>query len=347
MFSIFPRISGCPGNNRTFATWPRCSENFSIFNKVFRIFAPPSRRSRYFLISTRVSGHVPPTQGPLESSSCSPGFVGPLVFFQRPLDLSIATQSTDATSPGTQGTLAPLLSLPSKVRTCQPAQEMLGTLAPSPGAVAISPSAIVAPGPLPVAREPVSLSLSSQETPSNLPHIHGVLDLSQYGSGSPLNVMPLTQWQQGTPSSSEGSVAFLSSVQVAVGQSLSVQQTPVLSTPTQRTLPHFLSGRGDMAPSSPSKGSKGSLLSVDVDMGTYSHPQRSPGHFKNVSGFPRSILPGPYPVGISLLALATDSWYLPHLAKGLKCLCYPPRMVEKTCLLHQILRNLIHLLHRP
>lgn len=76
--------------------------------------------------------------------------------------------------------------------------------------------------------------------PSNFPHIHGVLDLSQSGSVSPLNVMPLTQWQHGTPSSSEGSVAPLYSVQGAVGQSLSAQQTPELSTSKQGTLILFL-----------------------------------------------------------------------------------------------------------
>ena len=145
-----------------------------------------------------VSRHAPPTQGPLESSSCSPEFAGPLMSLQRPLDLSTTTQSTDATSPSTQGTLAPLLSLPSKTRACQGTQRLLGAFPPRPGALAFSPSDMVAPGPLPVGPEPVSLSLSSQEPPSNLPHIHGVLDLSQSGSGSPLNVMPLTQWQQGT-----------------------------------------------------------------------------------------------------------------------------------------------------
>ena len=137
----------------------------------------------------------------------------------------------------------------------QPAQEMLGPLPPRLEALVISPLAVVAPGPLLMAPEPVSLFPSSQETPSNLPHIHR----SQCGSVSPLNVMPLTQWQQGTPSSSEGSVAPLSSVQGAVGQSLLAQQTPELSTSTQGTLRHSLSGPGDMAPSLSSQGSKGPL----------------------------------------------------------------------------------------
>uniref|UniRef100_A0A9L6KDT8 Uncharacterized protein n=4 Tax=Mus musculus TaxID=10090 RepID=A0A9L6KDT8_MOUSE len=265
-----------------------------------------------------VSRHAPPTQGPLESSSCSPEFAGPLMSLQRPLDLSTTIQSTDATSPSTQGTLAPLLSLPSKTRACQGTQRLLGAFPPRPGALAFPPSDMVAPGPLPVGREPVSLSLSSQEPPSNLPHIHGVLDLSQSGSGSPLNVMPLTQWQQGTPSSSEGSVAPLSSVEGAVGKSLSAQQTPELSTSTQGTLRHSFSVLGDRPPSSPSKVSKGPLSSVDVDMGTYSDSQRSPGHLKNVSGFPSHMLPGPDPVGISLPTLATESLVSSSSCQGLQ-----------------------------
>uniref|UniRef100_A0A9L6KDQ4 Uncharacterized protein n=1 Tax=Mus musculus TaxID=10090 RepID=A0A9L6KDQ4_MOUSE len=265
-----------------------------------------------------VSRHAPPIQGPLESSSCSPKFAGHLMSLQRPLDLSTTTQSTDATSPSTQGTLAPLLSLPSKTRACQGTQRLLGAFPPRPGALAFSPSDMMAPGPLPVGPEPVSLSLSSQEPSSNLPHIHGVLDLSQSGSGSPLNVMPLTQWQQGTPSSSEGSVAPLSSVEGAVGQSLSAQQTPELSTSTQGTLRHSFSILGDRPPSSPSKVSKGPLSSVDVDMGTYSDSQRSPGHLKNVSGFPSHMLPGPDPVGFSLPTLATESLVSSSSCQGLQ-----------------------------
>ena len=80
---------------------------------------------------------------------------------------------------------------------------MVRTLPLRPGSLPISPSAIVAPGPKQVASEPVSLSPLYHDMPSNFPHIHGVLDLSQYDSDSPLNVMSLTQWQQGTPSSSE------------------------------------------------------------------------------------------------------------------------------------------------
>lgn len=122
---------------------------------------------------------------------------------QRPVDCSTTTESTAATSPSTQENLLPLLSLQSKLRTCQPAQEMVRTLPLRPGSLPISPSAIVAPGPKQVASEPVSLSPLYHDMPSNFPHIHGVLDLSQYDSDSPLNVMSLTQWQQGTPSSSE------------------------------------------------------------------------------------------------------------------------------------------------
>ena len=266
---------------------------------------------------------------------------------QRPLDLSTTTQSTDATSPSTQGTLAPLLSLPSKTRACQGTQRLLGAFPPRPGALAFSPSDMMAPGPLPVGPEPVSLSLSSQEPSSNLPHIHGVLDLSQSGSGSPLNVMPLTQWQQGTPSSSEGSVAPLSSVEGAVGQSLSAQQTPELSTSTQGTLRHSFSVLGDRPPSSPSKVSKGPLSSVDVDMGTYSDSQRSPGHLKMSQVFQAICCLAQILWEFPYLLLLLSLWYLPHLAKGFKGLCYPPRMVEKTHLLQQMLRNLIDLLHRP
>jgi hypothetical protein len=130
--------------------------------------------------------------------------------------------------------------------------------------------------------------------------------------------MPLTQWQQGTPSFSEGSVAPLSSVQGAVGQSLSAQHSSELSTSTQGTFRYDFSGPHDMPPSSPSKVSKGPLSSVDVDMGTYSHPQGSPGHLKNVSGFPRHMLPGPDPVGISLPALATESLVSSSSCQGLQ-----------------------------
>lgn len=51
----------------------------------------------------------------------------------------------------------------------------------------------------------------SQEIPSYLPHVHEILDLSQYGSAIPQNVMTPMEQQQGSPSSSEGSVACLSS----------------------------------------------------------------------------------------------------------------------------------------
>jgi hypothetical protein len=95
---------------------------------------------------------------------------------QRPLDFSTTTQSTAATSPSTQENLSPLLSLQSKLRTCQPAQEMVGTLPLRPGSLPISASAIVAPGPKQVASEPVSLSPLYHDMPSNFPHIHGVLD---------------------------------------------------------------------------------------------------------------------------------------------------------------------------
>ena len=47
-----------------------------------------------------------------------------------------------------------------------------------------------------------------------------------------------------------------------------------------------------MATSSFSKVYKGHLPSVDVDMWTYLYPQKSPGHLKNVSVFPKNMLSG-------------------------------------------------------
>lgn len=148
---------------------------------------------------------------------------------------------------------------------------MLGPLPSRLKALVISPSVDVAPEPVPVTPEPLGLFPSSQETPPNLLHIPGVQDLSQYGSGIPLNVMPLTQWQQGSPSSSEGSVAPLFSAQGAAGQSLTAQQTLELSTSKQGTLRHSLSGPGDMAHTLSSQGTKVSFPYGDVDMGTYFH----------------------------------------------------------------------------
>ena len=214
---------------------------------------------------------------------------------QRPLDSSTNTQCTAASSPTTQGTLAPLLTLPTKMGTYKSAQKMVGPLSPRPEALVMLSSATVAPRPLPVTPQPLSPFPSSQETPSNVPHIPRGLDLSQYGSGPPLNVMPSTQWQQGTPSSSEGSVAPLSSAQGAVGQSPSAQHTLEHSIFAHGTLRHCLSGPGDMVHPLSSQGTKGPLQSVGVNMGTYLHAQGSPGHLKNVSDFPRHKQSGPDP----------------------------------------------------
>ena len=73
-----------------------------------------------------------------------------------------------------------------------------------------------------------------------------------------------------------------------------------------------------MATSSSSKVYKGHLPSVDVDMWTYLYPQKSPGHLKNVSGFPSHMLPGPDPVGISLPTLATESLVSSSSCQGLQ-----------------------------
>ena len=62
-----------------------------------------------------------------------------------------------------------------------------------------------------------------------------------------------------------------------------------------------------MATSSSSKVYKGHLPSVDVDMWTYLYPQKSPGHLKNVSVFPKNMLSGSDPVAISLPAIATEA----------------------------------------
>lgn len=125
---------------------------------------------------------------------------------------------------------------------------MLGHLPPRPEALVISHSVFVAPGHLSVAQNSLSHFPSSQEISSYFLHDQ-ILDLSQYDSSLPLNVIPPTQWQQGSPSSSKGSVAPLSSAQEAVVQSPSVQQILDLSTSTQGTLRHSLSGPGDMASS--------------------------------------------------------------------------------------------------
>ena len=79
----------------------------------------------------------------------------------------------------------------------------------------------------------------------------------------------------------------MSSSQGAVGQSLSAQHTLEHSTSAHGTLRRSLPSPGDMEHPLFSQGTKEPLQSLDMNMRTYLHAQRSPGHLKNVSGFPR------------------------------------------------------------
>ncbi|XP_041910283.1 mucin-12-like [Arvicola amphibius] len=214
--------------------------------------------------------HVPPAQGSLETS-CSPGvsLKRPLLSLERPLDLSILTQGSAGTSKSAQGLQR---FLPST-------HEYLEN----------PPSALEPLEHLPVAPKAQRLSTLSQETPSPLLPVHGILELPQYGSVA-LPSMPSVQGLQVSLSPSEGSISPVLSVHGSVGHSLSAQEPIEIYKSTKATTGHSLSSIDDMSPFISSQGTLGPLFSVEVEVETYSHSTGSPEQLKNISGFPGSMI---------------------------------------------------------
>ncbi|XP_057616584.1 mucin-17-like [Chionomys nivalis] len=229
--------------------------------------------------------HVRPAQGSLETS-CSPrvSLQRPLLSLQRPLDLSISTQGNAGTSQSEQGLQRFLPSIHKYLEN--------------------SPSAFAPLEHLPVAPNAQGFSTLSQETPSQLLPVHGILELPQYGSVA-LPSMPSVQGLKGSLSSSECTIAPVISVQGSVGLSLSAQEPIEFSKSTKAIPGHSLSALDDVSPFISSQETLGLLSSVEVDVGTYSHNTGSPGQLKNISMFPGSMISDHDPVVISLPAQGT------------------------------------------
>ncbi|KAM7315957.1 hypothetical protein ACRRTK_025027 [Alexandromys fortis] len=151
-----------------------------------------------------------------------------------------------------------------------------------------------------VFEEPTNFDHSgTRETPSPLLPVHGTLELPQYGSEA-VPSMPSLQGLQGSLSPLEGSIASVLSVHGSLGHSLSAQDSTEIYKSTKATPGQFLSSLDDMSHFMYSQETLGSLSSVEVDVGTYSHNTGSPGQLKNISGFPGSMISDHDPVLISL-----------------------------------------------
>lgn len=195
---------------------------------------------------------------------------------------------------------------------------------PTQAVLEISPSIFVPLVYLPGDPEPLVHSTFSQETPWHLPHVQGVLELSQYDSRD-LHLMPSTHWHRGNPSIPEGSKALLPSAQGSMGHSLSAQEAVQISKSTQGTLVHYLSALGDMTPFLSSHKTVGSLSSIS-GYGIYSGVPESPEHLRNISGFSGSLITDHDPVRVSL----------PYLHKELSDICHQLKVMWDFCLLKEI-----------
>ncbi|XP_038956234.2 mucin-17-like [Rattus norvegicus] len=196
------------------------------------------------LLAQGVLGHVPHSQEHMETSSYSPGFTGPLMPLQRPLDLSTTTQSTAAPSPNKQGALPALVPPPSKVGTCQSAQEMLGPLLPNPEALVISPSDFVAPvGQSLSGQQTLKLSIPTQGTLKHSLSSPGDMApaLSSQGTKGPL---PSVGVDMRTYEHAQGSPGQLTNVSGFPRHMLSEQDPGGISLPAQGSLTHLPSTHG-------------------------------------------------------------------------------------------------------